>query len=517
MFKWYRSAAICYAYLSDVTDLSELEQSRWFTRGWTLQELVAPKEVLFYSSDWKLLGSKLKISDELCQITNIEKEVLVTGAFHHVSIGKRMSWAASRQTTRIEDLAYCLLGIFDVNMPLLYGEGVKSFHRLQEEILKSSDDPSLFAWALSANIRNGHDFFATQEYGDESKLHGIFAESPAAFTLAHQIQPLGDWETPLEASVKKGGVEVTLPVWESGLHLAAAIPCTFGETHECCLCIPLMRANKGRVARLGELLLIPVSGNNSKWSTQRLFIAPPLPGFMQSPATIKHFDILSMLKPHDIKYTLEVHCLPHAQYSADHGEITLSEIKEGPYAVLFFTKVFEKPGAAKMRLQRQINSSGDIRELEIIEWNSEQPRFAILLGRSNTNYGSGSRDGSWAKFIHVLDENRADKDFYALLARKAELVRCCATRSQILSALQHLENEKSFLCDIREGIARCWIEHQEESFRLDTVSGSLVRSYHGNTRDVFVDVDVQTEWRNFMQRKTVFSMKIYAKDHLWRR
>lgn len=86
MFRWYRNAAICYAYFSDVNDPCKLERSRWFTRGWTLQESVALKEVLFYSSDWTLLGTKLQILDKLCQITNIDTEVLATGAFDYVSI-----------------------------------------------------------------------------------------------------------------------------------------------------------------------------------------------------------------------------------------------------------------------------------------------------------------------------------------------------------------------------------------------------------------------------------------------
>ena len=216
MFRWYRTAAICYAYLSNVNDPCELERSRWFTRGWTLQKLVAPKEVLFYSSDWTLLGSKLQISDKLSQITSIDTEVLVTGAFNHVSIAGRMSWAASRQTTRVEDLAYCLMGIFDINMPLLYGEGKKSFIRLQEIISRvSPDDFSLFAWGLPANIRTGDEFFAAQDYAAGLKLHGIFADLPAAFTLFRQIQP-SSWKTPLETIQTKGGVEITLPVWESG-------------------------------------------------------------------------------------------------------------------------------------------------------------------------------------------------------------------------------------------------------------------------------------------------------------
>ena len=155
MFQWYQLAKACYAYLADVqtptndnrSDLSShLKQSQWFKRGWTLQELVAPSKVLFLAKDWTDLGSK----DELCfsieEITGVDKKVLLgTSAPQDFSIAKRMSWASGRKTTRVEDLAYCLMGIFNVNMPLLYGEGQKAFIRLQEEIMKDSDDQSLFA------------------------------------------------------------------------------------------------------------------------------------------------------------------------------------------------------------------------------------------------------------------------------------------------------------------------------------------------------------------------------------
>lgn len=131
MFRWYRIAAICYAYLADVIDQAELGRSRWFTRGWTLQELIAPKIVEFYSMDWKPLGSKVKLQNHLQEITGIDQYVLSTGVFDKVCIARRMSWAANRQTTRVEDLAYSLIGIFEVNMSLLYGEARKSFTRLQ--------------------------------------------------------------------------------------------------------------------------------------------------------------------------------------------------------------------------------------------------------------------------------------------------------------------------------------------------------------------------------------------------
>ncbi|KUJ14849.1 HET-domain-containing protein, partial [Mollisia scopiformis] len=155
MFRWYQNAVCCYVYLSDyfqstgsdeVGNASGFANCRWFTRGWTLQELLAPKTVLFYSRTWIYLGSKDTLCKTLSEITGIERETLEGEALNRTSIARRMYWAAGRVTTRTEDLAYCLLGIFDVNMPLLYGEGEKAFFRLQEEIIKSSSDQSLFAW-----------------------------------------------------------------------------------------------------------------------------------------------------------------------------------------------------------------------------------------------------------------------------------------------------------------------------------------------------------------------------------
>ncbi|KAK3382558.1 heterokaryon incompatibility protein-domain-containing protein, partial [Lasiosphaeria ovina] len=156
MFRWYKNASACYAYLSDVgtiasTDRARIErqlaQSRWFTRGWTLQELLAPQNLVLLSKDWIPIGTKAGLRDVLSSITGIEDEFLCGGSLDEASVAKRMSWAATRQTSRVEDMAYCLMGIFDINMPLLYGEGMKAFRRLQEEIMRSNPrDHTLFAW-----------------------------------------------------------------------------------------------------------------------------------------------------------------------------------------------------------------------------------------------------------------------------------------------------------------------------------------------------------------------------------
>ncbi|KAJ6780424.1 hypothetical protein PWT90_02311 [Aphanocladium album] len=152
MFRWYREAVRCFAYLQDVSLQGkceagpEFESCRWFSRGWTLQELLAPRDLEFFDRDWKLIGEKQSLCSRISKATGIQESALKTDAFHEYSAACRMSWASQRQTTRTEDMAYCLLGIFDINMPMLYGEGEKAFLRLQEEILKSFDDQSLLAW-----------------------------------------------------------------------------------------------------------------------------------------------------------------------------------------------------------------------------------------------------------------------------------------------------------------------------------------------------------------------------------
>jgi len=157
MFSWYEKAAMCYVFLSDleVKAFPEPDTSprcRWFTRGWTLQELLAPQHVLFFNRHWGQIGSRFDFAFNISAITRIPERYLrhrprrkfnIRMQLDATSVSMRMSWAASRTTTRVEDLAYCLLGLFDISMPMLYGEGTKAFYRLQEEIIKKTDDPTI--------------------------------------------------------------------------------------------------------------------------------------------------------------------------------------------------------------------------------------------------------------------------------------------------------------------------------------------------------------------------------------
>lgn len=107
----------------------------------------------FYSQDWQYLGTKSSLCDVISAVTSINDRVLASGLMHSCSIAEKLSWASYRQTTRAEDMSYCLLGIFGVNVPLLYGEGEAAFDRLQGEIMKEQDDPSVFLWGRSSRDR----------------------------------------------------------------------------------------------------------------------------------------------------------------------------------------------------------------------------------------------------------------------------------------------------------------------------------------------------------------------------
>ena len=221
MYAWYAQSAVCYVYLDDVS--SELHigdgdrgfiKTLWATRGWTLQELLAPSKVVFYSLEWIEIGNKVSLSNLLSKTTGIDESYLTRKKpLEAVSIAKRMSWAARRITTRPEDIAYCLMGIFSVNMPLLYGEGDKAFIRLQKEIMKSSDDHSLFAWI--------------DEDASEDSYHGLLAQHPSHFKQSNSIIPYQDREArePYSTSNKGLCIDLHLNALRGDGIFAAALDC----------------------------------------------------------------------------------------------------------------------------------------------------------------------------------------------------------------------------------------------------------------------------------------------------
>jgi hypothetical protein len=235
----------------------------------------------FYSKFWRKIGTKESLCNTISKITGIDTDTLYGEGLELVSVANKMSLASDRQTTRTEDTAYCLLGLFDVNMPLLYGEGQKAFLRLQEEILKSSYDHSLFAWGLdTTSISKFENLVATQRelerefqggfatngfepHVEESTLRGLLAGSPAAFFKSDNVESVNIWGethgTP--PMIHNRCVYIDLPVilMMEDLNLSIVLlGCRFRHDPSNSLEVTLRKWGEGVYrGRLQELVLIP--------------------------------------------------------------------------------------------------------------------------------------------------------------------------------------------------------------------------------------------------------------------
>lgn len=217
MFSWYKHSTVCFVFLSDLPALENsvsqpnpsrgfpysqetFSACRWFTRGWTLQELIAPDHVEFFNARWERFSRKDECLDILSDVTGISYSVLESSFnLRQTPVAVKMSWAASRQTKRIEDRAYSLLGIFDINMPMIYGEGNKAFRRLQEEVARETNDLSLFAWRA----------------GEAQVFRGIFARSPAEFSTCSDMRRSSTGNEPqCEFALTNKGVRVETKLYK---------------------------------------------------------------------------------------------------------------------------------------------------------------------------------------------------------------------------------------------------------------------------------------------------------------
>ncbi|KAI0640790.1 heterokaryon incompatibility protein-domain-containing protein [Trametes meyenii] len=275
MFDWYSFAEVCYVFLADVPSsedpwgrLSAFRRSRWFGRGWTLQELIVPPHNIFLSRDWRMLGTKASLADVVKEVTGIDPDILLhSRPLHAVSVAQRMSWASQRETTRLEDEAYCLMGIFGVRLSIIYGEGRQAFIRLQEEILRRVPDQTLFLWGslstLSVGPAGQGDLPAVTRIQEDrlkaSKSAYLLATCPTDFSkLAAEFAPLPlDTFThivglpipgPPQYVLTSYGMRATLPV------LAIHFPESNVEVH---LALLACRDRQGRLVALILSQILP--------------------------------------------------------------------------------------------------------------------------------------------------------------------------------------------------------------------------------------------------------------------
>ncbi|KAH7303159.1 WD40-repeat-containing domain protein [Stachybotrys elegans] len=243
MFRWYSRASVCYAYLSDVPgpgdqnpreEGSKFRESRWFRRGWTLQELLAPRRLVFYSLGWTPLGTKVRLCAVIESITGIPRLVLKgVDGLESASVSQRMSWAAQRHTKRKEDLAYCLLGIFGIAMPMIYGEGGdQAFFRLQEQIMRSTTgrDHSILAWGLGNELGSGS--------------RGVLAAAPSDFANSRHIIPR-DQSHFDSLDISSGSLRISLPLLATPSGTIGLLNCGPEGDAKQAVGIPLIRVASG--------------------------------------------------------------------------------------------------------------------------------------------------------------------------------------------------------------------------------------------------------------------------------
>lgn len=296
MYRWYQQAKVCYAFLEDVP-ARPFPESRWFTRGWTLQELIAPDTVVFLNGDWEEIGTRDTLQCEISECTGIPLTILSgveeLGAF---SVAQRMSWASRRRTSRIEDRAYSLLGIFGINMLLIYGEGTKAFIRLQEEIIRTLEDYTIFAWK------------------DENSHDGLLALSPDAFAdSAGFVRAYNSaFATKETWTMSNRGLQMRLPFMRIGpfkLGLAA-LNCTKAEKETQLLAIYL-RDISGTMQRFERVLcdtLEAIDEDNllpSRFPCRRICVPQPAQ-LMQSGSKPRQKDSARCLEALRTIFTAEV-------------------------------------------------------------------------------------------------------------------------------------------------------------------------------------------------------------------
>ncbi|KAJ6036615.1 hypothetical protein N7540_000894 [Penicillium herquei] len=297
MMRWYENSEICYAYLADVPPGVDLEskesafgKSRWFTRGWTLQELLAPNQLVFLASDWSYLSSREKLTMFIGNITGISLSLLgprgsgsysLRGALSEFSIARRMSWASRRITSRREDTAYCLLGIFGINMPLLYGEGNEAFRRLQEEIIKHSDDQSLFAWnpldnrfpdfsSYSPLLAEG--FIPNDRDLEQISTIGFLASSPDCFANSGDYMPCDIGESTPPFSITNKGLSMKIPLFRRHyIDSFVLLECQTNRDLTRLLAIPVARIKENLYARVRAPIHVAKRSTWSEWPSIQLY------------------------------------------------------------------------------------------------------------------------------------------------------------------------------------------------------------------------------------------------------
>ena len=401
MYKWYSKAEVCYAFLSDLETvqtsdsfLSDLRKCKWFTRGWTLQELIAPRQVIFVNKNWVEVGDKESLSEIITEITRIDYCTLNGLPIQQLSVATRMSWASRRETTCPEDEAYCLLGIFGINMPLLYGEGgEKAFLRLQNEVLRKTEDQSIFAWSTEG----------VRDIETPTKHWGLLAPTPRFFENSSQYVPVRYSHCSADLTITHWGIMLKVAINDNGCIIA--LKCREKETLGF-FCVPVLRLRTGQThyARLGFTEIVP----EDIWKT------------------FKHVEIIVPTNAHNMDFVMEnlvnyitFTALPNEHFIAgyypkwgyDDGALTLR--------IEPFSRLWEAGGTVFLFEHSKRNSTGFL----VCLFSNNEPE-----GSENPGHFVGVYDNPTWKSPHQFFYDDFSPWFFhnrhTVLANAATLVEC---------------------------------------------------------------------------------------------
>ncbi|KAF1995521.1 HET domain-containing protein [Amniculicola lignicola CBS 123094] len=324
MYRWYQDAYVCYVYLSDVDTEQDLDRSRWFKRGWTLQELLAPNHMVFFNREWERIDNRSNLSPTISRITGIPARVIWDTFSGNYSVAQVISWAAGRETTREEDIAYCLLGLLGVNMPLIYGEGSRAFERLQQEFMRTSTDHSLFSWVGPGIER------------------GPFAQSPEEFLHCKDISIRESHS--LDFSLTNRGLRIDLPLMRLQDGNFAAVLDVYDQDHRRrAIYLKEQRAGVYRRVRCTEELH-KVGPSEMIPAPKTVYIEPAVPRILgrdrPPPQGDEHSIRIdfkaALLQGFCLEQYYSIDDLLNKWKSLDDGILVLTLIRSGQYAGLWF-------------------------------------------------------------------------------------------------------------------------------------------------------------------------------------
>ncbi|KAI1497211.1 HET-domain-containing protein [Biscogniauxia marginata] len=472
MFIWYKNSSVCYAYLEDVSRqdgdvISFMRKSRWFTRGWTLQELLAPGTVRFYGVNWETLGSRSDESSLISSITGIPKYYLDTADISRASIAEKMSWLAKRKTTRVEDMAYCMFGIFDLNLPLLYGEGSRAFVRLQEELVRVSNDHTIFCWDWLPGVV-------------PRIWTSMLAPSPAAFEHSGHAQEMIHNSRDISTySITNAGINISLQTVDACgfvfvvLNAVSSLETMDPAYHR--LAIPLRRSKRGG---FWERHSFPPSA-----TTLPMAWASPMKPFyvgsrhattwLESPnypfrrsGILVTFDDRSLIELEDSIVEVEGHwdklrsmfLLNAADLKVDRGVLGFKVMRSSRYGgprkakllTIFFAVVTKESGDHELHVRaldrqnyndekylRQLTSeAANVGYYRSVESYSKEADATIIT----REYGQFSFEGMVVKSVHIRlrKEKRAPVEEYSIADH--------ARNTSTTSGKPRLGKQKRFLC-----------------------------------------------------------------------